>query len=53
LERWKSERIENDRRMEKWEDRKDFNFSPFCLVESGKVDGWKKLVCINLFTYPC
>ena len=28
--------------MEKWEDRKYFNFPPFCLVESEKVDGWKK-----------
>ena len=27
-----------------WEDRKDFIFSPFCLVGSGKVKGWKKLV---------
>ena len=29
-------------RMEKWEDKKDFIFSPICLVESGKVEGWKK-----------
>ena len=39
--------------MRKWEDRKwqedgkvggskDFNFPTFCLVESGKVEGWKK-----------
>ena len=42
LEEWKSRRIENGERMEKWEDRKDFNFFPFCLVESGKVKGWKK-----------
>ena len=42
LEMWKSERIENDGRMEKWEDRKDFNLSPLFLVESGKVEGWKK-----------
>ena len=41
-EYWKSRRIENSRRMEKWEDRKDFNFSPIYLVESGKVEGWKK-----------
>ena len=29
--------------MEKWEDRKNFNFPPFCLVGSGKVEGWKKM----------
>ena len=28
--------------VEKWEDRKDFNFPHFCLVESEKVEGWKK-----------
>ena len=28
--------------VEKCENRKDFNFSPFCLVGSGKVEGWKK-----------
>ena len=28
--------------VEKWENRKNFNFSHFCLVESEKVDGWKK-----------
>ena len=42
MEGWKSGRIENDELMEKWEDRKDFNFSHFCLVESEKVDEWKK-----------
>ena len=41
-EYWKSGIIENSKRMEKWEDRKDFIFSPICLVESGKVEGWKK-----------
>ena len=30
------------REVEKLEDRKIFNFSPFCLVGSGKVEGWKK-----------
>ena len=30
--------------MEKWEDRKDFNFPPIYLVESGKVEGWKKII---------
>ena len=37
-EEWKSKMIENGRRMEKWEDRKDFNFSHFCLVESRKSE---------------
>ena len=32
LKEWKSGRIENDGRMEKWENIKDFNFSHFCLV---------------------
>ena len=32
LKKWKSGRIENDGRMEKWENIKDFNFSHFCLV---------------------
>ena len=37
---WKSgknEMIENGVRMEKWEDRKNFIFSPIYLVESEKV----------------
>ena len=28
--------------MKKWEDRKNFIFSPFCLVGSEKVEEWKK-----------
>ena len=52
LEEWKSGRIENGGRMKKWEDRKDFNFSHFCLVRSRKVEGWKKWVCINLLIHP-
>ena len=47
--------------MEKWddrkwwengklEDRKDFIFSHFCLVGSGKVEEWKKM-SLNKFTY--
>ena len=52
LKKWKSERIENSERMEKWEDRKDFNFPLFCLIGSGKIEGWKKWVCINLRIYP-
>ena len=38
LERSKSKMIENDGRIEKWENKKYFNFSHFCLVESGNVD---------------
>ena len=26
-------------RVEKWKDRKKFNFPPFYLVESGKIEG--------------
>ena len=37
--RWKSRNIENGRRMEKWEDKKDFNFAHFYLVQSKKVEG--------------
>ena len=37
--------------VEKWEERKYFNFSLFCLVKSEKVEGWKKWVCINLLIY--
>ena len=48
--RWKSGRIENILislffvwlEVEKWKNRKYFNFSLFCLVGSGKVEGWKK-----------
>ena len=46
LEGWKSGRIE------KWEDRKYFNFSHFCLIGSEKVEGWKKWVYINLLIHP-
>ena len=42
MEEWKSERIENSEMMKKWDDRKDFNFSHFYLVVSGKIEGWKK-----------
>ena len=41
LEEWKSGRIENGEMMEKQEDRKNFNFSHFCLVDSEKVEGYK------------
>ena len=39
--------------MEKWDDRKYFNLSHFCLIGSEKVKGWKKLICINLLIHPC
>ena len=34
--------IENNERMEKCEGRKYFNFPPFCLVGSGKMEEWRK-----------
>ena len=37
--------------MEKLEDRKDFNFSHFYLVESEKVEGRKKKVSLYKFTH--
>ena len=37
--------------MEKWEDRKYFNFSPLCLVESEKLDGWEKKKSLHKFTH--
>ena len=42
LEGWKSKRIKYGQRMEKWKDRKNFNFPHFCLVGSGKMEIWKK-----------
>ena len=36
--------------MKKWEDKKDFIFSHFCLVESRKVEAWKKM-SLNKFTH--
>ena len=42
LEGWKSGRIKNGQMMEKWENKKDFNFPHFCLVGSGKMKEWKK-----------
>ena len=43
---WKSGRIENCGRMEKWKDRKDLVFSHLCLV--GRVEKWRdrKLFCL-------
>ena len=58
--------IENGKRMEKWEDKKDFNFPYLCLV--GRVEKWRdekrfclvekrnemieNKVCINLLICP-
>ena len=47
---WKSGRIENGGRTEKWEDRKDFNFPSFCLDESEKSERMKK-VSLHKFTH--
>ena len=63
VEKWEDR---NGERMEKWEDKKDFNFPHLCLV--GRMEKWKdeKLcylfkkengriknrICINLPLYP-
>ena len=52
-DKWKSRKIENCGKLEKWKDIRGFNFSHFCLVESGKVEGWKMWVCINLLVHHC
>ena len=36
---WRSRRIENTERIEKWEDRKDFSFFHLCLVR--EVEKWR------------
>ena len=38
LEGWKNGKIKNDGMVEKWEDRKDFNFSFFSLIGSKKTE---------------
>ena len=45
MEEWKSGRIENGKRIEKWKDKKDLVFSRMYLV--GRVEKWKdgKLFC--------
>ena len=50
VEKWEDRKWWEDRKMG---DKKDFNFPSFCLVESEKVEEWKKWVCINLLIYPC
>ena len=66
MEEWKSERIENRERIEKWKDRKDLDFSRVYLV--GRVEKWRdgkhfclvgkkserieNKVCIKLPLYP-
>ena len=32
LDRWKNERIENEKKIGKWDDRRDLIFSHICLV---------------------
>ena len=49
MEGWKSGKIENGAKIEKLENRKDFNFF-FFLVVSGKVEVWKK-VSLYKFTH--
>ena len=56
---WKSERIENRGKMEKWEDRKVFSFPHLYLVERVEKRRDVKLfglvenkVCINLPSCP-
>ena len=45
LGEWKSGRIKNIKRMEKWENKKDCNFPHLCLI--GKMEKWMngKLFC--------
>ena len=50
LEEWKNERIESDRNVKKWEDRKDFNFPHFCSVGSVKSGEMEKM-CLYKFTH--
>ena len=38
---YKSRRIENENMMKMWEDKRNFNFLSWCLVESGKVEDVK------------
>ena len=38
--------------MKKWEDIKYFNFFPFRLVGSGKVEGWKKMSLYKFIYTP-
>ena len=49
---WKSERIENEEGMERWRDRKDFNFPRLYLVGGRKSGGMENRVCINLLSCP-
>ena len=36
---WEDGNVENEKRVEKWKDRKNFNFHHLCLV--GKVKKWR------------
>ena len=42
--------MENWENKKWWEDRKDFNFTHFCLVGSAKMEGYKKM-SLNKFTH--
>ena len=35
--------IENEELIEKWKDKRNFNFPHLCLVGGGKIEGWKKI----------
>ena len=48
--------IENEELIEKWKDKRNFNFPHLCLVGGGKMEGWKKIsffLYINLLICPC
>ena len=47
LKKWKSERIENRKGIEKWKDRRDLVFFHLYLV--GRMEKWRdgKLICGN------
>ena len=46
MEKWKSGRVENCGRMEKWEDRKDLVFPHLCLVGKVEKQNDGKLFCL-------
>ena len=45
MEEWKSGRIENEERIEKWEDRRDLVFSHLCLIRKMEKRRDGKLIC--------
>ena len=38
--------------VEKWNNRKYFNFLPFCLIGSEKVEGWIKMILYKFTHIP-